>query len=79
MVFISANNLCLEREHAFEILNNREPFKSFLIVKMRAESWPFAGRDRNSAVFTVHQPRLNSRNHTAIAVLVRAENVCLCA
>lgn len=66
---ISAKILCLKRQHVFKVLNNGEFFKNILVVKMRTQSCPFAGRGRNSAVFMKDQPQLNSRNPEALTVL----------
>lgn len=66
---ISAKILCLKRQHVFKVQNNGEFFKNILVVKMRTQSCPFAGRGRNSAVFMKNQPQLNSRNPEALTVL----------
>lgn len=66
---ISANILCLKRQHVFKVQNNGEFFKNILVVKTRTQSCPFAGRGRNSAVFMRNQPQLNSRNPAALTVL----------
>lgn len=67
--FIYAKILCLKRQHVFKVQNNGEYFKNILVVKMRTQNCPFAGRGRNSAVFMKNQPQLNSRNPEAVTAL----------
>lgn len=66
---ICAKILCLKRQHVFKVQNNGEYFKNILVVKMRTQNCPFAGRGRNSAVFMKNQPQLNSRNPEAVTAL----------
>lgn len=66
---ISAKILCLKRQHVFKVQNNGEFFKNILVVKMRTQSSPFAGRGWNPAVFMENQPQLNSRKPEALTVL----------